>query len=475
MLMKKVKLMIASLMILVAGSALAQNIRVSGTVTDSNGDPVPGAAVMLQGSTSVGTATLANGSYSLSVPSNGTLVVSSVGYKEASAPVNGRAVINFVLEDDAEVLEQAIAVGYGSAKKISSIVGSVSTVNSETIKNAPSSSALDQLQGQVAGLSVLSYSGIAGDNAVSMTLHGVGSLEASTTPLYVIDGIPSSSTAVMNMNPNDIESVSVLKDASATSIYGSRAANGVVYISTKSGSYNTKASVTYRGQWGVSTLADTSLYESMMSSSELMDFWVRAGIHDQAYIDNTYLSKGYNYDTPWYKYMMDLWNPQYQNDLTIEGGGSKVAYMVAASQYHQKGYTPGNFFDRYTLRSNVQAHPLEWLKTGVNLNLSLSNTQQNPNWGSAANGMSPPPTVCPTTLPVVCPSSSSRCIRLWTRTAMSTRRSSRARTVSPRPTTWTTISTSTTATVRTAMCSLKSSPSATSSSSPEPVSTAISV
>jgi TonB-dependent SusC/RagA subfamily outer membrane receptor len=192
----------------------------------------------------------------------------------------------------------------------------------------------------------------------------------------------------MNMNPNDIESVSVLKDASATSIYGARAANGVVYISTKTGSYNTKASVTYRGQWGVSTLADTSLYESMMSSSELMDFWVRAGIHDQAYIDNTYLSKGYNYDTPWYKYMMDLWNPQYQNDLTIEGGGSKVAYMVAASQYHQKGYTPGNFFDRYTLRSNVQAHPLEWLKTGVNLNLSLSNTQQNPNWGSAANGMS---------------------------------------------------------------------------------------
>ena len=165
--------------------------------------------------------------------------------------------------------------------------------------------------------------------------------------------------------------------------------------------------------------------------------------------------------------MMDLWNPQYQNDLTIEGGGSKVAYMIAASQYHQKGYTPGNFFDRYTLRSNVQAHPLEWLKTGVNLNLSLSNTQQNPNWGSAANGMS--------NYTSGGPSSSSRCIRLWTRTAMSTRRSSRARTVSPRPTTWTTISTSTTATVRTAMCSLKSSPSATSSSSPAPVSTAISV
>ena len=386
--MKKFKLLIASALLLVSGFAFAQNIRVSGTVIDSNGDPIPGAAVMLQGSTSVGTATLMDGTYSISVPSNGTLVFSSVGYKDLSVAVNGRANINVTLEDDAEMLEQAIAIGYGSAKKISSIVGSVSTVNSETIKNAPSSSALDQLQGQVAGLSVLSYSGIAGDNAVSMTLHGVGSLEAGTAPLYVIDGIPSSSTAVMNMNPNDIESVSVLKDASATSIYGARAANGVVYISTKAGSYNTRASVTYRGQYGVSTLADTSLYESMMSSSELMDFWVRAGIHTQEWINSTYLDQGYNYDTPWYKYMMDLWNPQYQNDLTIEGGGSKVAYMIAASQYHQKGYTPGNFFDRYTLRSNVQAHPTDWLKTGVNLNLSLSNTQQNPNWGSAANGMS---------------------------------------------------------------------------------------
>ena len=389
MLMKKIHFFFSVMVLLALSvSAFAQNVTVKGTVKDSNGDAIPGATVLLQGSTTVGTATMTDGSYALSVPSNGTLVFTSVGYKDVAVAVNGKTTINVVLEDDVEVLEQAIAVGYGSAKKISSIVGSVSTVNSETVKNAPSSSALDQLQGQVAGLSVLSYSGIAGDNAVSMTLHGVGSLEAGTAPLYVIDGIPSSSTAVMNMNPNDIESVSVLKDASATSIYGARAANGVVYISTKTGSYSSNATVTYRGQYGVSTLADTSLYESMMTSDELMDFWVRAGIHTQDWINKTYLDKGYNYNTPWYKYMMDLWNPQYQNDLTIEGGGSKVAYMIAASQYHQKGYSPGNFFDRYTLRSNVQAHPTNWLKTGINLNLSMSSTQQNPNWGSAANGMS---------------------------------------------------------------------------------------
>ena len=243
--MKKIHFFFSVMVLLALSvSAFAQNVTVNGTVRDSNGDAIPGATVLLQGSTTIGTATLADGTYALSVPSNGTLVFTSVGYKDVAVAINGKTTINVVLEDDAELLEQAIAVGYGSAKKISTIVGSVSTVNSETVKNAPSSSALDQLQGQVAGLSVLSYSGIAGDNAVSMTLHGVGSLEAGTAPLYVIDGIPSSSTAVMNMNPNDIESVSVLKDASATSIYGARAANGVVYISTKTGSYSSNATVT---------------------------------------------------------------------------------------------------------------------------------------------------------------------------------------------------------------------------------------
>ena len=388
--MKKVKLLLSALMILAATAiASAQSIRVTGVVTDANGEPLPGATVMVQGTTN-GTATGADGSYSLAgVPSDGTLVATMIGYIEESVAVNGRSTINFGLKEDSELIENAVVVGYGSAKKVSSIVGSVSTVKSDALKNAPSSSALDQLQGQVAGLSVLSYSGIAGDNAVSMQLHGVGSLGASSTPLYVIDGIPSSSRSVMAMNPNDIESISVLKDASATSIYGSRAANGVVYISTKSGSYNERSSVTIRSQYGVSTLADLTLYENMMSGDELMDFWVRSGIHTQEWIDSRYNTKnGYLNNTKWYKYMMDLWNPQYQNDLTIEGGGRKVAYMVAASQYHQKGYTPGNYYDRFTLRSNVQSHPLEWLKVGANLNLSYDKTQQNPNWGSAANGMS---------------------------------------------------------------------------------------
>jgi TonB-dependent starch-binding outer membrane protein SusC len=370
------------------GIASAQTVKVSGTVKEaSSGAPIPGATVMVDG-TLTGTSTDIDGKYTISVSSKGKITVSVIGFVTTTAEVKGRTTIDFALEEDRDVLDDAVVVGYGSAKKVSSIVGSVTTVKADVVKNSPSSSALDALQGQVAGLSVLTTSGVAGDNAVSMTLHGVGSLGSSSTPLYVIDGIPSSSRSIMAMNPNDIESISVLKDASATSIYGSRAANGVVYVSTKSGSYNEKASVTVRSQYGISTLADLTLYKSMMDSDELVDFWLRTGIHTPEYIQQNYYDKGYTANTKWYEELMNLNTPQTQNDITIEGGGRKVSYMFSGSQYHQEGFTPGNYYDRYTVRSNVQAHPMDWLKFGTNLSFSLDNTQQNPYWGSAANGVS---------------------------------------------------------------------------------------
>ncbi len=386
--MSKKMFTLALCLLVSIGIATAQTIRVSGSVKEAaTGDPIPGATVMVEGSRT-GTSTDIDGKYTINVPSQGKLVVSVIGFETQTVAVNGKTTHDFFLKEDKNVLDDAVVVGYGSAKKVSSIVGSVSTVKSDVLKNAPSSSALDALQGQVAGLSVLSYSGVAGDNAVSMQLHGVGSLGSSSTPLYVIDGIPSSSRSVMAMNPNDIESISVLKDASATSIYGSRAANGVVYISTKNGAYNEKASVTVRSQYGVSTLADLTLYKNMMSGDELMDFWLRSGIHTPEYVQKNYIDKGYTANTKWYEILMDLNNPQYQNDITIEGGGKKVSYMFSGSQYHQKGFTAGNYYDRYTVRSNIQAHPMDWLKFGTNFNFSLDETQQNPNWGSAANGMS---------------------------------------------------------------------------------------
>lgn len=381
--MKNFKLLLVTLMtVLACFGAAAQNIKVSGVVTDASG-PVPGAAVMVQNSTT-GTATGADGSYSITVPSNATLVFSAIGYADQVVAVAGRSLINVTLEEDSTILEETIVIGYGSGQKISNIVGSVKTVKAESINKAPSASALDMLQGQVAGLSVLTTGGVAGDNNVSMTLHGHGSLTSGTSPLFVIDGIPSSSRTIMAMNPNDILSVSVLKDASATSIYGSRAANGVVYVTTKSGAYNEAATVTVRSQWGISTLADFTMYDNMMTGDQLKDFWVRAGIHDASYIENTYTKYGYTANTKWQYYLQRFNNPQYQNDVTIEGGGRRVAYMVGASQFHQRGNTMGNYYDRYTLRSNVQGHPTDWLKVGINVNFSMDTRNSNGNWGDSS-------------------------------------------------------------------------------------------
>ncbi|MBR1873162.1 MAG: SusC/RagA family TonB-linked outer membrane protein [Bacteroidales bacterium] len=382
--MKNFKLLISTLVLAFAAlTAFAQNVKVSGVVTDENG-PLPGVAVQVSG-TSKGTATNADGSYTITVPSNATLVFSAIGYTDETVAVAGQSVINVFMKEDKMVLEETVVIGYGSGQKISNIVGSVKTVKAESLNNAPSASALDMLQGQVAGLAVLTTGGVAGDNNVSMTLHGHGSLTSGTSPLFVIDGIPSSSRTIMAMNPNDILSISILKDASATSIYGARAANGVVYVTTKSGAYNETATVTIRSQWGISTLADFTMYNNMMSGDELKDFWMRAGIYDKAYIDETYTDHGYTANTKWHEYYQRFNNPQYQNDITVEGGGRKVAYMIGASQFHQTGNTYGNYYDRYTVRSNVQGHPTDWLKVGLNVNFSYDKRNNNGNWSDSGN------------------------------------------------------------------------------------------
>lgn len=368
----------------------AQTVEVSGTVKDaSTGDVVPGASVILKDSM-IGVSADADGHYTLPVPasskSDGVLVFSFMGYKSVEIKIAGKSVINCLLDPDATALEETVVIGYGTAKKVSSLVGTVATVKSETIKNAPSSSALDQLQGQVAGMSVLTSGGVAGDNNVTIKIHGTGSLNSSSQPLYIIDGMPSSSRAIMSMNPNDIASISVLKDASATSIYGSRAANGVVYIITKTGSYNSKATVTVRSQAGISTIADKTLYNNMMSGTELKDFWVRSGIMSPQAIKRNYTDKGYDANTKWVNYFQQFNNPQYQNDVTVEGGGQKVAYMIGASQFHQRGTSIGNFFDRYTVRTNIQGRPKDWLKVGGNLALSYTTRSINGNWTSEDGG-----------------------------------------------------------------------------------------
>ena len=387
MLMKKIKLFFTAILAFAAlASASAQTITVSGVVLDATtSEAIPGAAVQLKGDATTYALTDVFGGYTIAVPAKGTLTVSCLGYTTAEVAVNGKSAIDIKLEPDAQALEGTVFIGYGSAKKVGNIVGQVATIKGDAVKNAPSASALDLLQGQVAGMQVMSTGGVAGDNNISMKIHGTGSLGTTSEPLFIVDGVQSSSSAVMAMNPNDILNVTVLKDASSTSIYGSMGANGVVYVTTKSGKYDSAATVTVTSQYGISTLANKQFYDNMMSGEELKNFWMRSGLMTADQIYSTYTSKGFTADTKWYQYLQRFNNPQYQNDVTIEGGSSKVAYMLGVSQFHQDGNTVGNYYDRYTVRSNVQARPKDWLKVGVNLNGSYTKDQQNDNWSSSGS------------------------------------------------------------------------------------------
>ena len=182
-----------------------------------------------------------------------------------------------MMKADSELLDEVVVVGYGSAKKVGTVIGSISTVSSDKIAERPVTNVLDALQGQVAGLQIYTNTGDPGDtNNGSSYLRGVGSLTAGNSPLYVLDGSPVSSEIMAMMNPNDFASVTVLKDASATSIYGSRAANGVIYITTKRGKASEKAVVTVSGSYGVSSLARK--VGNPMNSSQFLDYWLERGV-----------------------------------------------------------------------------------------------------------------------------------------------------------------------------------------------------
>ena len=216
------------------GAAWAQTIRVSGTVTDvANGEPVVGAAVQLKGSASTYALTDVSGKYTLSVPADAILTVSSLGFNPTEVQVNGRGVVDIGLTPEAQLLDDVLVVAYGTAKK-ESFTGSAGTVKSESLQKRTVANVSKALEGMVAGISTTSGSGQPGEGA-SIQIRGTGSINASSNPLYVVDGIPFDGN-LSSINPNDIESLTVLKDASAAALYGARAANGVIMITTKRGS-----------------------------------------------------------------------------------------------------------------------------------------------------------------------------------------------------------------------------------------------
>lgn len=359
-------LLLVSMLILSMGGGtllIAQDRIVSGVVADEIG-PIYGAAVQVAGTTH-GTTTDADGKFSISVSEGASLLFSCLGYESQQIPVEGRDEINVVLKEDSHLLEMATVIGYGSGSKIGTTIGSAATVSEQTLENKPTPNIADALQGKVAGLQVYTDSGEPSASS-SIRLHSAGSISADTAPLIVLDGIPVSTSVFTTLNANDIESITTLKDASATSIYGSRAANGVIYIATKRGKRNEQISVVARAQYGISQPA-TNRYE-VMNSSELAMYQLQNGLIDKMRYDQI-IASGIN--TNWRDYYYKSAAPVFQADLSLTGGSEKTAYYVSGSYMDKEGTAPGSSLTRYSFRMNLDISARDWLRFGTNLALSF--------------------------------------------------------------------------------------------------------
>ena len=368
--MNKKLVLLGAGLLMTAATASAQKL-VSGRVTDTHGEPVMGATVRVPG-TKVITTTDANGNFKLKgVPATAKKIsVSYIGMQPTTVSVAGN--VQVVLKDNE--LGEAVVVGYGTAQKVGTVVGSVKKVGGEKVENNPTANVADALQGKVAGLQVLNNSGDAGDiNNASIKLRGTGSFTASNTPLIVIDGSPAGADMLAMLNDKDIESVTTLKDASATSIYGSRAANGVIFITTKKGRTEEKAQITISQSVGWSQLANA--INNQMNSSELLQFQLENGIitPDQY---QTYKLHGAN--TNWQKYYFDNAAPMYNTDFSLRGGSGNTTYFVSASYKSQNSLTKVDHLKRYTLRSNLDTKPKQWLNFGLKQSVAYTDRLYNP-------------------------------------------------------------------------------------------------
>lgn len=341
---------------------LAQ-VTVRGMVKSADdSSPLPGVSILLKGTTT-GTVTDMNGKYSIAVPSKtGTLTFSFVGYKTQEIVIGNKTNINVLLVSQTVGLNELVVVGYGTTKK-KDLTGSVASVTGAQLSRVSSASPIANLQGQVSGVQIIS-NGQPGSTPQIM-IRGVGSIEAGTSPLYVVDGVITDD--IRNLDPNNIKSIDVLKDASSEAIYGARGSNGVIMITTKSGSTG-KLQVHYDGYFGLKTIinnvkmASSSLYENYTN-----DALIREG-NAPAFspLDLTY-------NTNWLKEITRVGNVN-QHTVSISGGNPDVTYFISLGYYGEKGVLTKNDYQRISLMANNTYHVSKFLTIGNNLNFSSYNT-----------------------------------------------------------------------------------------------------
>lgn len=347
----------------------AQNV-VTGRVTSQNGEGLPGVNVVLKGST-IGAITDTDGNFKINAPVEGTLVFSFIGYKTVEIPLNGQSVVNPVLEEDVTTLDQVVVIGYGTQKK-KDITTAVVVVDESAIQGRPMVSAAEALQGKAAGVQVVQPSGKPGGD-ISVRIRGATSVLAGNEPLYVVDGIPT--TDIRGLNPQDIASMSVLKDAASASIYGARAANGVVLITTKRGKVNEAPVISFNAYAGFSKLRKTIDVLNTEQYKTLM-----ADVPAVGAIDPTIT----NY-TNWSDKVFGTGvNQSYQ--LSVAGGNEKSRYMISGNYLKNDGIIKPASFDRYSLRLNLDNDVRSWLKVGTTLNFLNSRTKDTPDNLSSGRG-----------------------------------------------------------------------------------------
>ncbi len=388
-------------------SVFAQSREVSGIVTSAeNGMSIPGVSVMVKGTT-IGISTDIDGKYTISVPADGKILVfSSVGMKKIEASITSN-VLNMVMESESVGMDEVVVVGYGTRKR-NELTSSITTVNSDVLENVPMPSVEQVLQGNVAGLSSTSISGQPGA-AQQIRIRGIGSINASNSPLYVIDGVPvvsgdystvsTSGNALAGISSNDIENISVLKDASATSIYGARGANGVILITTKSGKHG-KTQFNFSAEYGVNELAvdgPKSLNSAQwkeLNIESMKNYSPYAGYHDgtdegvwgflTTYFNDDWDGKT---DTNWGKEVLRDVARQQQYNFSMRGGNKKTSFFASAGYFQQEGIVNNSDFDRITGLLNLTHRPSDKLTFKTSINISTSNQKSLVNGGAFANPM----------------------------------------------------------------------------------------
>ena len=356
--MKNMRAFLLSLLAVISLSVSAQNVTVKGTVTDKTGETVIGASVVQKGNTSNGTITDIDGNFSLSVPSNATLVISYVGMTTQEIAVKGQKTINVVLADDAQALEEVVVIGYGTVKR-KDLTGSVATVSSDVLAAVPVASATEALTGKMAGVQITTTEG-SPDAEMKIRVRGGGSITGDNTPLFIVDGFPVES--ISDIPASDIEDITVLKDASSTAIYGSRGANGVILVTTKSGKEG-KVNVSYNAYYSWKKIAKTLdvlspkdyakwQYElaALIKSDDLSSYEKYFG----AYTDmDMYDNIPYN---DWQDLTFGRTGHTFNHNLNINGGSDKIKYAFSYSHMNDKAIMEGSNYkrDNFSLKLNTK-------------------------------------------------------------------------------------------------------------------------